>query len=84
MGSLDMRAGGQSTPFTPFKLVYESDNYLRARWVYIIEGLFSVICAVIAWFGLPNDPTNAYFLNDEEKEMMKIRNVQRKAYLGRL
>ncbi|KAK1139228.1 hypothetical protein N8T08_001158 [Aspergillus melleus] len=52
------------------------------RWVYIIEGLFSIICAFLIWFGLPNDPANAYFLTDEEKWMMRVRNEQRRKYMG--
>ena len=53
-----------------------------SRWVYIIEGLFSVIIAVWVWFGLPTDPAKAYFLNDEEKWMMQVRQEQSKRYLG--
>lgn len=41
-----------------------------------------MVCAVWIWFGLPNDPTNAYFLNEEEKWMMKVRTEQRKKYMG--
>ncbi|OOF96823.1 hypothetical protein ASPCADRAFT_145626 [Aspergillus carbonarius ITEM 5010] len=52
------------------------------RWVYIIEGIFSLICAILIWFGLPNDPSNAYFLTEEEKSMMRIRNEQRRKYMG--
>lgn len=52
------------------------------RWVYIIEGIFSVLVAFVVWFGLPNDPSNAYFLNAEEKEMMRVRAIQRQAYMG--
>ncbi|KAL2220630.1 major facilitator superfamily domain-containing protein [Thermoascus aurantiacus ATCC 26904] len=52
------------------------------RWVYIIEGLFSMVVAVWIWFGLPNDPANAYFLTDEEKWMMRVRNEQRRKYMG--
>ncbi|EYE93017.1 MFS general substrate transporter [Aspergillus ruber CBS 135680] len=52
------------------------------RWVYIIEGLFSALCAILIWFGLPNDPANAYFLNDEDKWMMRVRNEQRRHYMG--
>lgn len=52
------------------------------KWVYIIEGLFSIAVAVAVWFGLPNDPSNAYFLNAEEKHLMKIRAAQRAAYMG--
>ncbi|KAL5357084.1 major facilitator superfamily domain-containing protein [Aspergillus floccosus] len=52
------------------------------RWVYIIEGLLSVLCAFLIWFGLPNDPANAYFLNEDEKWMMRVRNEQRRKYMG--
>lgn len=52
------------------------------KWVYIIEGIFSIICGLAVWFGLPNKPENAYFLNAEEKEIMRIRQIQRKAYMG--
>jgi len=34
------------------------------------------------WFGLPSDPAESYFLNAEEKELMRIRYAQRKAYMG--
>lgn len=57
-------------------------GYAGWRWVYIIEGLFSVVVAVIVWFGLPNDPGNAYFLNDREKYLMRIRAEQRAQYMG--
>ncbi|KAK1751029.1 major facilitator superfamily domain-containing protein [Echria macrotheca] len=52
------------------------------RWVYIMEGIFSLFIAVVVWFGLPNDPSNAYFLNDEEKRMMRVRAAQRAQYMG--
>lgn len=52
------------------------------RWVYIIEGIFSVLVAVLVWFGLPTDPSNAYFLNDHDKHLMQIRAHQRAAYMG--
>lgn len=52
------------------------------RWVYIIEGIFSILVAPAAWFGLPTDPSNAYFLTDDEKRMMQIRAVQRAQYMG--
>jgi MFS family permease len=53
-----------------------------SRWVYIIEGLFSAMCAILIWFGLPNNPAESYFLNEEEKWMMRVRNEQRRKYMG--
>lgn len=70
------------------------------RWLYIIEGLFSICICFAAWFGalhispleqhlkinsllgLPTDPSNAWFLNKEEKHLMKIRAAQRAEYMG--
>ncbi|KAI4841677.1 MFS general substrate transporter [Aureobasidium sp. EXF-8845] len=52
------------------------------KWVYIIEGLFSVGVAVVVFAFLPNDPNNAYFLNDDDKQLMQIRARQRAAYMG--
>lgn len=40
------------------------------------------MCAILIWFGLPNDPSNAYFLTAEEKYMMRVRNEQRRKYMG--
>lgn len=57
-------------------------GYAGWRWVYIIEGIFSVVVAVIVWFGLPNNPDDAYFLNDREKQLMRIRAEQRAQYMG--
>ncbi|KAL1301409.1 hypothetical protein AAFC00_005668 [Neodothiora populina] len=57
-------------------------GYAGWKWVYIIEGCFSILVGVVVWFGLPNDPSNAYFLNAREKEVMQIRAVQRASYMG--
>ncbi|KAK2786936.1 hypothetical protein FQN53_005882 [Emmonsiellopsis sp. PD_33] len=43
------------------------------RWILIIEGLPSVILGVVTWFGLADDPDTAYYLNAEEKALMKAR-----------
>jgi MFS family permease len=57
-------------------------GYAGWRWVYIIEGVFSIAIGVLVWFGLPNDPNNACFLNEEDKRLMQIRARQRAAYMG--
>lgn len=52
------------------------------RWVFIIEGIFSIIVAVVVWFGLPNEPSRGYFLSARQKEIMEQRAIQRAAYMG--
>ncbi|KAK1660147.1 major facilitator superfamily domain-containing protein [Colletotrichum godetiae] len=52
------------------------------RWVYLIEGAFSVICAFAVWFGLSSDVRNAYFLNEEERVIMDMRHQERLDYMG--
>jgi hypothetical protein len=64
---------------------FPSINWILAdpiRWVYIIEGIFSMIIAVLVWFGLPTNPAEAWFLTSEQKSMMRIRYEMRKQYLG--
>ncbi|KAL4938547.1 hypothetical protein BDV06DRAFT_231701 [Aspergillus oleicola] len=57
-------------------------GYPGWRWVYLIEGAFSILCALAIYFGLPNDPRKAYFLNAEERQVMDIRHSERLAYMG--
>ena len=52
------------------------------RWVYIIEGCFSILITFAVWYGLPTNPAESWFLNDEEKNMMRIRYAQRREYMG--
>ncbi|UQC90789.1 major facilitator superfamily transporter [Colletotrichum lupini] len=57
-------------------------GYAGWRWVYLIEGAFSIICAFAVWFGLPSDGRNAYFLSDEERVIMDTRHQERLDYMG--
>ncbi|KJZ77727.1 hypothetical protein HIM_02904 [Hirsutella minnesotensis 3608] len=38
------------------------------RWIFIIEGLITVVAGVIAFVGLPNSPATAKYLTPEESE----------------
>ncbi|KAH8888019.1 MFS general substrate transporter [Thozetella sp. PMI_491] len=51
-------------------------------WLYVIEGCVSVLVVAWAFFGLPNDPSQANFFTSEEKDVMHIRDLQRQEYLG--
>lgn len=46
------------------------------RWIFIIEGIPTVILGVICWFFLADDPDTAYYLNDEERELVLIRRAR--------
>ncbi|KAG5291437.1 high-affinity nicotinic acid transporter [Histoplasma ohiense] len=41
------------------------------RWILIIEGIPSVLIGVATWFGLADDPDTAYYLNAEERALMR-------------
>ncbi|KAI1291185.1 high-affinity nicotinic acid transporter-like protein [Xylaria venustula] len=57
-------------------------GYSGWRWVYLIEGAFSILCAFATWFGLPNDVRKAYFLDEEERRVMQVRHEERIAFMG--
>ncbi|KAH8811112.1 retrograde regulation protein 2 [Xylogone sp. PMI_703] len=57
-------------------------NYAGWRWLYIIEGLATIVFAVGCYFAIPKSYSTAYFLNQEDKEVMKIRQEQMAAYSG--
>lgn len=50
--------------------------------LYIIEGIITVVCAVICVFVIPKDYETAYFLNDDDKALMRIRAEEMEAYSG--
>ncbi|KAL4865523.1 hypothetical protein BDV12DRAFT_211025 [Aspergillus spectabilis] len=43
------------------------------RWLFIIEGLPSVVCAFIVLFFLPDYPEKSRFLNEEERQLAMAR-----------
>ncbi|WYZ34266.1 hypothetical protein EsH8_I_000542 [Colletotrichum jinshuiense] len=51
-----------------------SRNGLAAwRWLFIIEFLITVVVCGIGWIFLPTTPETAWFLNEEEKETMRLK-----------
>jgi MFS family permease len=52
------------------------------RWLFIIEGAASVGLCSVCWLMLPNTAEDAWFLNPEEKEMMKARKRRDIAHRG--
>ncbi|GAB7325810.1 hypothetical protein MBLNU13_g09894t1 [Cladosporium sp. NU13] len=46
------------------------------RWIFIIEGIPTVVLGVICWFFLADDPDTAYYLTPKEKEMVLVRRAR--------
>ncbi|KAI0886880.1 DNA-repair protein rad2 [Annulohypoxylon maeteangense] len=51
-------------------------GYSGWRWIFIIEGLPSILIGVAAFFLLPNDIEHAYFLTPEEKKFAAARHLR--------
>lgn len=47
------------------------------RLLFLVEGCPSLIAAVIAWYFLPDHPSTARFLTEEEKEVARARGMRR-------
>lgn len=41
------------------------------RWIFILEGIATVVLSGLIWFFLPNDPDSVKFLTDEERNAIK-------------
>lgn len=51
-------------------------GYNGWRWIFIIEGLPSIVIGVATFFLLPNDIEHAYFLTPEEKKFAAVRHMR--------
>ncbi|RWA08670.1 hypothetical protein EKO27_g6443 [Xylaria grammica] len=52
------------------------------RWLYIIEGIITVVWACLCVVLVPRNYDTAYFLNDEQKALMRKRAEEMDAYSG--
>ena len=50
-----------------------TDGYKGWRWIFIIEGLISVAIGLFCLFTVPDWPDKATFLNDDERQLLRIR-----------
>jgi hypothetical protein len=50
--------------------------------LYIIEGIITIVYGVICFFVIPKDYETAYFLNADDKALMRIRAEEMEAYSG--
>jgi len=46
------------------------------KWLFIIEGVMTVVIALIAFWWLPATPQSAWFLNEAEREVAKRRTLR--------
>ena len=47
-----------------------------------MEAVVSVACATLVYFVLPDSPETAYFLDAQEKALVRVRTEQRRQYMG--
>ena len=52
------------------------------RWLFLVEGLISIVVGVVAVFMLPDNFETAWWLRPDEKALMRIRHEQTRVYLG--
>lgn len=48
-------------------------GYEAWRWIFIIEGLFTIVFGVAAWFIIPAFPQDASFLSEHERDLLLAR-----------
>lgn len=46
------------------------------RLLFLVEGIPTILAAPLAWFYLPDSPTTAKFLTEEEKEVARARVIR--------
>jgi hypothetical protein len=52
-------------------------------WIFILEGLFTVVCGLLSFFLLPRSPAHARFFNACEKDYVIVR-LRRTGLLGKM
>jgi hypothetical protein len=53
----------------------------KRRWLFIVEGAASIGIAFLLWLGMPDSYENAKFLNDEDKEICRLRAIKHDRYM---
>ncbi|KAG9771831.1 MFS general substrate transporter, partial [Aureobasidium melanogenum] len=57
-------------------------DYPGWRWLYILEGLITLVWAGMCIYLVPKDYHTAYFLNEEDKKVMAVRAELSESYSG--
>jgi MFS family permease len=45
----------------------QTDSVHGWRWIFIVEGLMTIVAAIVAWFFIVDFPQKAKFLKEEER-----------------
>jgi MFS family permease len=67
---------------TGITYIGNAGGLLAWSWLYILEGLVSLIVVPFVWFGLPENPAQAKFFTPEELEVLAARELKRREYMG--
>lgn len=52
------------------------------RWLFLVEGLISVVVGLMAVVLLPDSYETAWWLKEEEKDLLRMRHIQTRVYMG--
>jgi MFS family permease len=52
------------------------------RWLFLVEGIISIVVGLMSVFMLPDSFDKAWWLKEEEKQLMRVRHGQMRVYLG--
>ncbi|KAK7704207.1 hypothetical protein SLS57_010590 [Botryosphaeria dothidea] len=52
------------------------------RWLFLVEGLISIVVGLLALFVLPDSFETAWWLREDEKQLMRVRHERAKVYHG--
>ncbi|KAI1333497.1 major facilitator superfamily transporter [Xylariaceae sp. FL0016] len=52
------------------------------RWLFLVEGIISMVVGIVAVFMLPDHFETAWWLSEDEKALMRIRHEQTAVYVG--
>ena len=51
-------------------------SFAKWRVLFLVEGLPTIVMAFVTFFVMPNGPANAWFLKEEEREIVRARTVR--------